>query len=89
MKPLVGPLSLKLVLQKERMGPKTMGNQLPSLHDAVCLNASYGEKKINGISLIKALKQDFPELDHADETHRLIKLLNRIGRPELPANYSR
>ena len=38
------------------------------LHDAVlCLNASYGEKRINGISLIKALKQDFPELDHADK----------------------
>jgi hypothetical protein len=55
----------------------------PSLHDAViCLNASYGEKRINGVSLLSALKQDFPDLDHADETHRLIQLLNSVGRPQ-------
>ncbi len=78
-------LSLETGTPEERKewAQKLWAINSPSLHDAVlCLNASYGEKKINGISLIKALKQDFPELDHADETHRLIKLLNRIGRPQ-------
>lgn len=55
----------------------------PSLQDAVlCLNASYGDKRINGISLINALKQDFPELEEEDNKNQIIQLLNRFGRPQ-------
>jgi hypothetical protein len=55
----------------------------PSLSDAVlCLNASYGDKRINGISLINALKKDFPELEEKDNKNQIIQLLNRFGRPQ-------
>lgn len=55
----------------------------PSLHDAVlCLNATYGDEKINGKSLFNALRQDFPALREGKEPSLLIDLLNKVGRPQ-------
>lgn len=55
----------------------------PTLYDAVlCLNASYGEKRINGNSLLNALKQNFPDLREREQANRLIGLLNQVGRPQ-------
>ena len=54
-----------------------------TLYDAVlCLNASYGEKRINGKSLLNALKQNFPDLRERQQANRLIGLLNLVGRPQ-------
>ena len=55
----------------------------PSLTDAVlCLNASFGENKIDGSNVLQVLRQEFPELSITDTKHRLVKLLNQVGRPE-------
>ena len=55
----------------------------PSLADAVlCLNASFGENKIDGSNILQVLQQEFPELSITDTKHRLIELLNQVGRPE-------
>ena len=55
----------------------------PSLYDAVlCLNAFYGKNKINGVGLLKVLKEEFPGLLEMDGTHRLVQLLNQVGRPQ-------
>ena len=55
----------------------------PSLLDAIlCLNASYGEKVINGKSVLHVLQNEFPELSTPEAKNKLISLLNQVGRPE-------
>ena len=54
-----------------------------SLLDAIlCLNASFGEKVINGNSILHVLQKDFPELSTQEAKDKLITLLNQVGRPE-------
>jgi hypothetical protein len=54
-----------------------------SLLDAIlCLNASFGEKVINGNSILHFLQKDFPELSSPEARDKLITLLNQVGRPE-------
>ena len=54
-----------------------------SLVDAIlCLNASFGEKVINGNSILHVLQNEFPELSAPDAENKLISLLNQVGRPE-------
>jgi hypothetical protein len=55
----------------------------PTLEDAIlCMNASFGENRINGINLISVLKQDFPELTEPENKVQLANLLSRVGRPD-------
>lgn len=54
-----------------------------SLVDAIlCLNASFGEKVINGNSILNVLQKEFPELSTPGAENKLISLLNQVGRPE-------
>jgi len=56
---------------------------LPSMEDAIlCMNASFGENRINGTNLVRVLQQDFPELTLPENKLQLARLLNRVGRPE-------
>ena len=55
----------------------------PSMEDAIlCMNASFGENRINGTNLVRVLQQDFPELTLPENKLQLAQLLNRVGRPE-------
>jgi len=54
-----------------------------TLLDAIlCLNASFGEKVINGNSILHILENEFPEFSTLDAKNKLITLLNQVGRPE-------
>ena len=53
------------------------------MEDAIlCMNASFGENRINGTNLVRVLQQDFPELTLPENKLQLVQLLNRVGRPE-------
>jgi tetratricopeptide (TPR) repeat protein len=55
----------------------------PSMEDAIlCMNASFGENRINGTNLVRVLQQDFPELTLPENKLQLAQLLNRVGRPD-------
>ena len=69
--------------ERKEWAKKLWRSDEPSLADAVlCLNASFGENKIDGSNILQVLQQEFPELSFTDTKHRLIELLNQVGRPE-------
>ena len=69
--------------ERKEWAKKLWRSDEPSLADAVlCLNASFGESKIDGSNILQVLQQEFPELSFTDTKHRLIELLNQVGRPE-------
>ena len=69
--------------ERKEWAKKLWSSDEPSLADAVlCLNASFGENKIDGSNVLQVLQQEFPELSITDTKHRLIELLNQVGRPE-------
>jgi len=69
--------------ERKEWAKKLWRSDEPSLADAVlCLNASFGESKIDGSNILQVLQQEFPELSITDTKHRLIELLNQVGRPE-------
>ena len=69
--------------ERKEWAKKLWRSDEPSLADAVlCLNASFGENKIDGSNVLQVLQQEFPELSIFDTKHRLIELLNQVGRPE-------
>jgi hypothetical protein len=71
------------VKERKEWAKKLWRSDEPSLADAIlCLNASFGENKIDGSNVLQVLQQEFPELSIFDTKHRLIKLLNQVGRPE-------
>ncbi len=71
------------VKERKEWAKKLWRSDEPSLADAVlCLNASFGENKIDGSNVLQVLQQEFPELSIFDTKHRLIELLNQVGRPE-------
>lgn len=78
-------LKMKIGTINER---KVWANKLwkypsPSMEDAIlCMNASFGENRINGTNLVRVLQQDFPELTLQENKLQLAQLLNRVGRPE-------
>ena len=58
-----------------------LGN--PTLTDAVlCLDATYGKRKINADTLFFLLGQEFENLDKDTTKGKIIDLLNQMGRPE-------
>ena len=72
-----------LPAERKEWAKKLWRTDKPSLTDAVlCLNASFGENKIDGSNVLQVLQQEFPELSITDTKHRLVKLLNQVGRPE-------
>ena len=78
-------LQLDIGSDEERKGwaKKLWQVTSPSMEDAVlCLNASYGEKRINGKSLLHALRQNIAGFEGTDQSPRLIGLLNQVGRPQ-------
>lgn len=55
----------------------------PTLTDAIlCLDATYGNKKINADTLFYLLGQEFDNLDNDSAKEKIIDLLNQMGRPE-------
>ena len=69
--------------KRKAWAKKLWGMKNLSLVDAIlCLNASFGEKVINGNSILHVLQNEFPELSAPDAQNKLISLLNQVGRPE-------
>ncbi len=57
-----------------------------SLSDALlCLHASMAKKPLDGSRLLVNLQQSFPNQLDAQGNDRLVRLLNRLGRPETAA----
>ena len=55
----------------------------PTLSDAIlCLDATYGKRKINADTLFFLLGQEFDNLDNDSAKGKIIDLLNQVGRPE-------
>lgn len=55
----------------------------PTLTDAIlCLDATYGKRKINADTLLYLLGQEFDSLDNDSAKGKIIDLLNQMGRPE-------
>jgi len=78
LKTQTGSLDKRKAWAKKLWGMKNL-----SLVDAIlCLNASFGEKVINGNSILHVLQNEFPELSAPNAKNKLISLLNQVGRPE-------